>query len=104
MLCFDAWLHLPNYWTEDKEEESQDVVTKAIKKLMQMCKSRIPSISSTKWNFPKFHELLHIVKDISRFGAVSKEATPQGIGISGQVNLYIRWVKKTLLASVPRTN
>ena len=69
MLCFDAWLHLPNYWTVDEEEETQDVVTKAIQKLMQMCKSRIPSISSTKWNFPKFHELLHIVKDISRFGS-----------------------------------
>ena len=36
---------------------------------MEMCKTRIPTPHSDKWNFPKFHELLHIIEDISRFGA-----------------------------------
>ena len=36
---------------------------------METCKTRIPTPHSDKWNFPKFHELLHIIEDISRFGA-----------------------------------
>ena len=36
---------------------------------MELCKRRIPTPHSDKWNFPKFHELLHIIKDISHFGA-----------------------------------
>jgi hypothetical protein len=32
----------------------------SIQKLMKMCKAHIPLENSDKWNFPKFHELLHI--------------------------------------------
>jgi hypothetical protein len=36
---------------------------------MEMCKSYIPTVKVAAWKFPKFHELLHIVDDIERFGA-----------------------------------
>ena len=37
---------------------------------MSFCTTRIPtSDEGTKWNFPKFYELLHIVDDMIRFGA-----------------------------------
>jgi hypothetical protein len=39
------------------------------RKLMQMCKSCIPTDKSASWHFSKFHKLLHIVEDIVRFGA-----------------------------------
>ena len=69
MLCFDAWLHLPTFWPENQEEVGKVEARTSIQKLMKMCKARIPSENSEKWNFPKFHELLHIIEDISRFGS-----------------------------------
>jgi hypothetical protein len=36
-----------------------------------MCKEDIPTDNSSKWKFPKFHELLHIVDDMTRFGATT---------------------------------
>ena len=34
-----------------------------------MSKKYIPTFKSTAWNYPKFHELTHIVDDMMRFGA-----------------------------------
>ena len=67
MLCFDAWLNLPSFWPQN--ELANDItmtVQKSIKTLMQMCVRRLPN---GKWKFPKFHELLHIVNDMKRFGS-----------------------------------
>ena len=36
---------------------------------MEMCSNYLPRTKSNRWNFPKFHELLHIVDDMSRFSA-----------------------------------
>ena len=69
MLCFDAWLHLPTFWPEDQEEVGKVEARTSIQKLMKMCKAHIPSENSEKWKFPKFHKLLHIIKDISHFGS-----------------------------------
>jgi hypothetical protein len=71
MLCFDAWLHLPAYWSEANEDESKESVRRSIENLMKNCKTRIPSPNSANWKKPKFHELLHITMFICRFGAPS---------------------------------
>ncbi len=45
------------------------VVHKAIQTLMSMCVSDIPLSEGKSWKFPKFHELLHILDNMERFGA-----------------------------------
>ena len=69
MLCFDAWLNKESYWSLSDDENAKDTVRQSIKQLMEMCRTRIPTTTSDRWNFPKFHELLHVLDDISRFGA-----------------------------------
>jgi len=70
MLCFDAWLRMPTFWSVNQEQQQGKLdAVASICKLMQMCKSRILTDKCARWNFPKFHELLHIVEDIVRFGA-----------------------------------
>jgi hypothetical protein len=71
MLCFDAWLNLPGYWSEANEDESKESVRRSIQNLMKNCKTRIPSPNSANWKKPKFHELLEIIMFICRFGAPS---------------------------------
>ena len=44
-------------------------VSRSIAKLMHMGKKYIPTSKSMAWNYPKFHELTHIVDDMMRFGA-----------------------------------
>lgn len=69
IICFDAWLKQPTYWSVDEEKVSKENALNSIRQFLEMCRSRIPTDKSDRWNFPKFHELLHIVDDISRFGS-----------------------------------
>ncbi|KAI2493667.1 hypothetical protein MHU86_12067 [Fragilaria crotonensis] len=45
------------------------VVQNAIKTLMSMCVTDIPLSKNKSWKFPKFHELLHLLDNMERFGA-----------------------------------
>ena len=70
MLCFDAWLNQATYWKLEDTAEAKASFLASLRQLMQWCTTRIPrGDQGQKWNFPKFHELLHVVDDMIRFGA-----------------------------------
>ncbi len=69
MLCFDAWLNRRTFWRLEETAVDKDSAQFSIKVLMTMCSNYLPTTNSNRWNFPKFHELLHVVDDMSRFGA-----------------------------------
>ena len=70
LLCFDEWLRKDSYWPQHGSEVKMANVSRSIAKLMHMSKKYIPTSKSTAWNYPKFHELTHIVDDmLMRFGA-----------------------------------
>jgi hypothetical protein len=69
MLCFDEWLRKDTYWADHNAEVTKAIVSRSIAQLMHLSKKYIPTSKSTAWNYPKFHELMHIVDDMSRFGA-----------------------------------
>ena len=69
MLCFDAWLNRGTFWRLEETAVAKDSAQFSIKVLMTMCSNYLPTTNSNRWNFPKLHELLHVVDDMSRFGA-----------------------------------
>jgi hypothetical protein len=69
MLCFDAWLNKPTYWHLADTDAAKASLMVSLRTMMRWCKTRIPTTKSARWNFPKFHELLHIIDDMIRFGA-----------------------------------
>ena len=69
LLCFDEWLRKDSYWPQHGSEVKMANISRSIAKLMHMSKKYIPTSKSTAWNYPKFHELTHIVDDMMRFGA-----------------------------------
>jgi hypothetical protein len=69
MLCFDQWLSQPTFWTKRSHRIAIESIQASKRKLMKMCKDNIPTDNPSKWKFPKFHKLLHIVHDMTRFGA-----------------------------------
>jgi hypothetical protein len=69
LLCFDAWLMQDTFWKVPDLCGAKASAKASIEKLMHMCQKSIPNIKQNGWKFPKFHELLHIVDDMERFGA-----------------------------------
>jgi hypothetical protein len=69
LLCFDVWLDKSHYWdTSNPEHVTKETraTQPSIWKFMMICKESIPI---DKEKHPKFHELLHIVDDMSCFGS-----------------------------------
>jgi hypothetical protein len=68
MLCFHAWLNRGTFWRLEETAVAKDSAKFSIKVLMSICSNYLPTTNSNRWNFSKFHELLHVVDDMSRFG------------------------------------
>jgi hypothetical protein len=51
---------------------------------MSVCSNYLPTTNSSRCNFPKFHELLHVVDEMSRFGAPTNvcDQRPESLLIS----------------------
>ena len=69
MLCFDRWLNQPMYWQHTSHDQFMQSVQQSIRVLMEHCIQHIKMMPDKTYKFPKFHELLHIVHDMERFGA-----------------------------------
>ena len=69
MLCFDAWLKQDTFWNNANCVQAMKSAHASIEALLRLCSKSIPAMKDNCWKFPKFHELLHIVDDIERFGA-----------------------------------
>ena len=69
LLCFDAWLMQDTFWENSDLCGAKASAKALIEKLMLMCQINIPNIKQNGLKFPKFHELLHIVDNMERFGA-----------------------------------
>jgi hypothetical protein len=69
MLCFNKWLRKDSYWSHEDAEVIVAIVKRSIAKLMHLSKKYIPTSNQTAWHFPRFHEFMHIVDDMSRFDA-----------------------------------
>ena len=66
LLAFDAWLNQDTYWSIAGSGNAMHSAQSSIESLLNMCRKRLPQHS---FQFPKFHEMLHIVSDMERFGA-----------------------------------
>ena len=73
ILCFDAWLNKFHHWevcNPHHVRREMAACQQSIRKFMSECQKHIPiGERKTAWKKPKFHELLHVVDDMSRFGS-----------------------------------
>ena len=65
---FEA-LRKDSYWADHNGEVNKANVKCSNAKLMNLSKKYIPTSEGTASSYPKFHEFMHIVDDMSRFGA-----------------------------------
>ena len=69
MLCLDEWMNQHTFWNAQTYTRSKRAAYRGIVTLMEMCRTHIPLSGTSTWKFPKFHELLHVLDDMERFGA-----------------------------------
>lgn len=69
VLCFHAWLCKPKQWHLSQQQEAMEAAQMSVRQLMALFVKRLPNEKGQGWKVPKFHELLHFVFDMARFGS-----------------------------------
>jgi hypothetical protein len=81
MMCFHAYYKKGEYWACG-DELSAGVFDKAIRGMMRQLLSTLERGEGTyNWNIQKFHEILHLVKQVEEYGNISN--TDTGVGERG---------------------
>ena len=68
MMCYEQWAKKDDYW-ELKDEDGIDVAQSAIVKFLESVKKIADRTEGYKWKITKFHEQLHVVWYMKRFGS-----------------------------------
>ena len=68
LLCFDAWTHKESYWNQ-ADHVAEATAKKAIRTLLHMVQKTFPRNEGNGWKTVTFHEPLHLIDDMKRFGA-----------------------------------
>jgi hypothetical protein len=69
ILCFEAWLEEPTYWNIGDPCGEAAVAEDAIAALIRLIVKFLPRDSGNGWKVSKLHEIKHIVRFITAFGA-----------------------------------
>jgi len=98
LLSFHAWYKYgaPYKWSVFADDMTESKVLLAVRKMMSLVLIYVPRSKGNGWKLQKFHDLLHLARDMSRFG--SPQNFDAGPGESG-----LRWwAKRPALTSQKR--
>ena len=68
MMCYEQWAKKPEYWVLD-DEEGIDLARSAIVKFLDSVKEIADRTEGYQWKITKFHEQLHVIWYMNRFGS-----------------------------------
>ena len=71
LLSFHAWYKLgsPYDWSNAREGISEQAVLLGVRKMMALVWIYVPRSKGNGWKLQKFHDLLHLARDMARFGS-----------------------------------
>ena len=73
LLCFDAWTRKAAYWNMN-DTEAPIRAKLAIQNLLKLLQEKVPRKDGQAWRLAKFHEMLHLVDEIMKYGALREYA------------------------------
>lgn len=87
MLCYRSFLKRKTYWKRDNKETFYNVQL-AIEKFLNKIITLLPRSIGQNWGIPKFHDQLHVAKNIEIHGA------PENVHTGPQEHNHIENTKK----------
>jgi hypothetical protein len=65
-LAFYAWYKKDDYWSVTNTAYAKE---RALKHMIDMVKRVLPRKEGNRWDVQKFHEMFHLIHDMTRYGA-----------------------------------
>ena len=78
LSCFDAWTHLDKYWLLSQQEQFSSSAKESIAHLLRLLHDTLPHTEGNGWKLPTFHNTMHIVGDMFKYGKPKEPSTEVG--------------------------
>jgi len=78
MCCFDAWTRMDKFWDISHQEHFSNIAKESLAGLLTMVRDRLPRENGNGWKLPTFHNLMHIVSDMCKYGKPKEANTEVG--------------------------
>ena len=78
LSCFDAWTRLDNYWKLSQQEQFASSAKASIANLLRLLRDTLPRTDGNGWKLPTFHNTMHIVGDMCKYGKPKESNTEVG--------------------------
>ena len=78
LSCFDAWTRLDTYWKLSQQKKYSLQAKESLNKMLTMIHDRLPRESGNGWKLPTFHNTMHIVNDMCKYGKPKEANTEVG--------------------------
>ena len=88
LLCFWAWTRQAEYWHLEDDVKESNAAQYAIRMMLNKVVTQLPRKSGMGWKVSKFHEMLHLVEDIRRYGS------PRNTNTSAAERNHVQFAKR----------
>jgi hypothetical protein len=78
LSCFDAWSRMDKYWKLSQQNEYSMEAKNSLAKMLTMVRDRLPREKGNGWKLPTFHNIMHIISDMCKYGKPNEANTEVG--------------------------
>jgi hypothetical protein len=78
LCCFDAWTRMDKFWHISQQEHYAKNAKESLAKMLTMVRDCLPREKGNGWKLPTFHNLMHIVSDMCKYGKPKEANTEVG--------------------------
>jgi hypothetical protein len=78
LSCFDAWSRMDKYWKLSQQTDYAMEAKKSLDQMLTMVRDCLPRQKGNGWKLPTFHNTMHIVSDMCKYGKPKEANTEVG--------------------------
>ena len=78
LSCFDAWTRMDRYWKLSEQTKYAKEATNSLARMLTMIRDCLPREKGYGWKLPTFHNTMHIVSDMCKYGKPKEANTEVG--------------------------
>jgi hypothetical protein len=78
LSCFDTWSQMDKYWKLSQQTELSMEAKKSLAKMLTMVRDCLPCKKGNGWKLPTFHNIMHIISDMCKYGKPKESNTVVG--------------------------
>ena len=78
LSCFDAWSRMDKFWKLSQQRKYAMEAKQSLAQMLTMIRDCLPRHTGNGWKLPTFHNTMHIVSDMCKYGKPKEANTEVG--------------------------